>query len=239
MAKMNLLVDLRVFEDQINTSSNSSLKNIAWQGFEIKEQFSREVVIGPKSVKTLFSEVSSNFTIDSVLNIPTPLPGQDTIEIKTEEDRQSITIPQKIVPKSLILSIDRLLAFAGSDFNIEVTENGTVITWINSLAVGGEEQVEIGDVINVFYNYADFLSAEELNSNLYTEVLNQEYKLVYLESDSKCKVMVNNIMEGDLYPVIVNGVKNPAYFLKSTKVDDIKIINENDYEIKVFLMLAK
>jgi hypothetical protein len=241
---MNLLVDLKIFEDQkLNASSNSSLKNISWQGFNIQEQFTREAVIKAKSIKTLFSELNANFTLNSnpVPNpISAPIPSQETIPITTEDDRQSITIPRRIIPKSLILSVNRVLAFSDSDFEIKVEENKTVITWINSFAVDGEQEIEIGDTINVFYNYTEFISAEELNSDLYFEKPTEDdYRLLYLEASGRCKVVVNNIVEGDIYPVIVNGVKNPAYFLKSTKVEDIKIINENDEDVQVFVMIAR
>lgn len=244
MSKMNLLVDLKIFEDQkLNASSNSSLKNISWQGFNIQEQFTREAVIKAKTMKTLFSELNANFTLESDMTaqnpISTPIPSQESISITTEDDRQSITIPRRVIPKSLILSINRVLAFSDTDFEIEVKETETVITWINSFAIDGEQEVEIGDTINVFYNYTEFISAQELNSDLYFERATEDYRLLYLEASGRCKVVVNNIVEGDIYPVIVNGVKNPAYFLKSTKIDDIKIINENDEDVQVFVMIAR
>ena len=244
MSKMNLLVDLKIFEDQkLNASSNSSLKNISWQGFNIQEQFTREAVIKANSIKTLFSELNANFTLDSnpVPNpISAPIPSQETIPITTEDHKQSITISRRVIPKSLIVSVNRVLAFSDSDFEIKVEENKTVITWINSFAVDGEQEIEIGDTINVFYNYTEFISAEELNSDLYFEKPTEDdYRLLYLEANGRCKVVVNNIVEGDIYPVIVNGVKNPAYFLKSTKVEDIKIINENDEDVQVFVMIAR
>jgi hypothetical protein len=246
MSKMNLLVDLRVYDgDNANVSDTNSAKNISWQGFDIREKYVREVLVKSKSMKTLFSELNANFILNSDSSfqsqslLATPSPNQESITIQTEEDRQSISISKKIIPKSLILSVGRILAFSGVDFDIEVTSSGTIITWKNSFATDGDQAIEIGDTVNLFYNYSDVLSAEELNSEIYLERYGENHSLLYLECSDTCKVIVNNIVEGNVNPVIVNGVKNPGYFIKSTQVDDIKIVNENDYDITVYIMLAK
>lgn len=225
MSKMNLLVDLRVFDGlNVGSSDNSSIKTITWQGFDIEENYVREVVIPSKSMRTLFSDLNTSFTIgggEQNLAI-TPVAGQETVTIQSEEDKNFILISQRILPKSLILSVGRLLAFSGIDYEVEIVENGTKITWINSFADGGAEAIEIGDTVNLFYNFTQQpLTVEELNSGILFDRYKEDYSLVYIESSDCCRIVLNNIVEGDINPVVINGTKRPGYFLKSTRIDDI------------------
>lgn len=238
-SKLNLLIDLKIYDGQnLNASNTSSLKNIAWQGFDIKESFVKETIIEANTVKTIFSEYS-DIPVDST-NVVS-MPNTEKITIESEQDKQYIILSKKILPKSLILSVDRVLAFANQDFEIEVLDSGTKITWTNEFAQGGTQAIEIGEEINVFYNYSDNLSASVLNSGVFSEPVPGDdfYRLIYLESDSQCKIVINGIIEGDMYPVIINGIKKPAYFLKSARINEVGIVNPNDEDIEIYLMLTK
>jgi hypothetical protein len=65
-----------------------------------------------------------------------------------------IDVPHVVVPNSITISIGRVMAHQGDDFEISYLEDNqtTRITWIGPFVSGGEEQMEIGD--NVYLTFA-------------------------------------------------------------------------------------
>lgn len=65
-----------------------------------------------------------------------------------------IDIPHTVVPNSITISVGRVMAHQGDDFDISYLEDNqtTRVTWIGPFASGGEEQMEIGD--NVYLTFA-------------------------------------------------------------------------------------
>jgi hypothetical protein len=65
-----------------------------------------------------------------------------------------IDIPHVVVPNSMTISVGRVMAHQHDDFDISyLGDNQTTrITWVGPFAVGGEEQMELGD--NVYLTFA-------------------------------------------------------------------------------------
>ena len=144
-----------------------------------------------------------------------------------------------------MLSIGRLMAFAGQDFDVQVEDNRTKITWKNSLAQGGVESLEQGDIINFSYNYINSISSDSvdfLNSELF--IPSEEsgidfFKFVYIEADKKCDVAINGIVQTTINPFLINGVMKNGFFLKTTQINDVIIINKNDEPVNVYFIAGK
>jgi hypothetical protein len=63
-----------------------------------------------------------------------------------------VELSHTAIEHSIVVSIDRMSVHAGDDYSVSVVGGKTRITWINSIAVGGSEEIGSGD--NVFVTYA-------------------------------------------------------------------------------------
>lgn len=244
MSKMNLLVDIKNYEgNNANTSQTNFSRNSTWSAFDVSQEVFQEINIPANSTKLLLSAYDFSSDIVSSTQPVAPSPNKERIVIQTEQDKQYIYLQKNALPKTLVLSVGRLLAFEGDDYVAEATENGTKITWQNCFAQDGEEAMEEGDVINVFYNYSDSSSVDDLNSDRFFPFTSVEgvsfYKFVYIEANKKCDIAINGIIQSTIKPVIINGTAKNGYFLKSSDINDVHIINRNDTELTVYYIATK
>lgn len=244
MSKMNLLVDIKNYEgNNANTSQTNFSRNSNWSAFDVSQEVFQEINIPAKSTKLLLSAYDFSPEIVTSTAPVSTSPQKERIEISTDQDKQFIYLQKNAIPKTLVLSVGRLLAFENDDFIVEATENGSKITWQNCLAQGGEEALEVGDIINVFYNYSESSNVSDLNSDRFFPFDTVEgvefYKFIYIEADKKCDIAINGIVQSTIKPVIINGTAKNGYFLKSSDINDVHIINRNDTEVKVYYIATK
>ena len=69
----------------------------------------------------------------------------------SESDLSYIEIPHKIDADSLMVTVDRLVAFSDYDYTLSEVGNKTRITWIGELGEGGVSQLAVGDYIGYQY----------------------------------------------------------------------------------------
>lgn len=246
MSRMNLLLDLRGYDgENTNTANTTFNRNLQYIGVNLDDELIQEATIKANSRRLLLSSSLVSGFQNSTEYPATPIPAQETLTLTTNDDLDHIYIPKKIVPNTLMLSIGRLMAFAGQDFDVQVEDSRTKITWKNSLAQGGVESLEQGDIINFSYNYINSASSDSvdfLNSELFipSEESNVDFfKFVYIEADKKCDVAINGIVQTTINPFLINGVMKNGFFLKTTQINDVIIINKNDDPVNVYFIAGK
>jgi hypothetical protein len=77
--------------------------------------------------------------------------------IAATADLAYIDLPHNADANSLLVTVDRLVAFEGDDYTVSVVGGVTRITWINSLVSPGDEALAVGDYIG--YQYYHFPQA--------------------------------------------------------------------------------
>jgi hypothetical protein len=247
MSKMNLFIDLKNYESSNSTTNLVNFtKNAQWIGFETNEEIVQELTIPAGSTKLLFSAGIFD-TLDNTVTQPLvlPVPNKETITLSSSQDLEFINLSRKVIPNTLILSIGRILAFEGQDFDIEVFQNSSRITWKNDLVQGEALSLDLGDIINVFYNYtdSDSVSPEFLNSELFFpfhgENSNDFYKFIYIEADKQCDIAINGIIQTTIRPFVINGTARNGFFMKSANINDVHVINRNDEPISIYFLTGK
>jgi formylmethanofuran dehydrogenase subunit D len=64
-----------------------------------------------------------------------------------------INLAHEVIEKSLLVTVDRLVAHAGDDYTVSVVSGVTRITFAGSLASGEDEELVAGDIVRVMYRY--------------------------------------------------------------------------------------
>jgi hypothetical protein len=64
-----------------------------------------------------------------------------------------VELAHDVMAETLLITADRLVIYSGEDYSTSVVSGKTRIAFINTLATGGAEAVEAGDVIRVMYRY--------------------------------------------------------------------------------------
>jgi hypothetical protein len=160
--------------------------------------------------------------------------------LSSSQDLNYIELDKKIILNSLILSNGKSLGFRETDYQISIVNNKTRITWINSWAVGGIENVELNETIFLWYSYypsgqdgqdGSFVSSEYPGVNL--------FKFFYMETDKECEVIINGNIKNKVTPVVVNNTPRKGVFLISADINDVYIVNNNSSSLILYYITAK
>jgi hypothetical protein len=239
MAKMNLMVDLRAYDgNNANTSRSVFNKNFQQTAINIEREIVQEIEIPANSIKLLFS-------VSDVTGLPStdamPIWSKESYQILNTNDLDYIEINKKMIPSTLILANGRVLAHAGVDYEIQVIGTKTRITWIGSFAQGGDEAIENGETIFLFFSY--YTEAQINAQNIQDPTISYDnsnlYKFIYVETDKECEVIINGLVRHTVKPVVVNKVAKNGYFLTSADIDNVYIVNKNNSNIIVYYITSK
>jgi rRNA maturation endonuclease Nob1 len=64
-----------------------------------------------------------------------------------------INLSHMAIEKSILVTVDRLVAHAGDDYTLSVVSGATRITFAGDMAASGAEELVAGDVVRVMYRY--------------------------------------------------------------------------------------
>jgi hypothetical protein len=79
--------------------------------------------------------------------------SKETFEIDVTSELSYIELAQAPVANSLVVFVNRLAVHEGEDYTVSVVDGVTRLTWAGEFAVGGIEEIELGDFIRVTYMY--------------------------------------------------------------------------------------
>jgi hypothetical protein len=65
-----------------------------------------------------------------------------------------IVLAHQVIEKSIMMTVDRLVAHAGDDYTVSVVGGYTRITFAGSLMAGEDEELSAGDIVRVMYRYS-------------------------------------------------------------------------------------
>ena len=65
---------------------------------------------------------------------------------------------------------------------------------------------------------------------LFNVITAEAKKIIYLESDKECDIIVNGVVESTLKPIIVGGSIKKGIFLKSTDLESVSVVNNSTTE---------
>lgn len=91
--------------------------------------------------------------------IDSRLASLESYEYKTDvmtlspDDLSELVFPVQVVQDSMVLSVDRLMLVKNIDYTLVDGENGTKLTFIGSVAQGGEEELVEGQTLQAVYQY--------------------------------------------------------------------------------------
>lgn len=80
---------------------------------------------------------------------------REKIAIQLQQDLTYVDLEYKVIPNSIVASIDRLMIYLNDDFEVSVVNNVTRITWIGPLHSLGDEKMELGDILKVNYKISN------------------------------------------------------------------------------------
>lgn len=238
MAKMNLLIDLRAYEgNNANTSRSVFNKNFQQTAINIEREIVQEIDVPANSIKLLFSvsDVTGLPPMDSM-----PIWDRGSVQIINNSDLEYIEIDKKIIPSTLMLANGRLLGHVGVDYNVQILDSKTRITWTGSFANGGDEAVDLGETIYLFYAYYNE-AQDGAGGGEPTPIIDNTdlYKFLYVETDKECEVIINGSVRHTIKPIVVNKTPKKGYFLTSTDINDVYIVNKNSSNIVVYFITSK
>lgn len=79
--------------------------------------------------------------------------AKETFEIDVTAELSYVELAQTPVANSLVVFVNRLAVHEGVDYTVSVVDGVTRLTWAGDFAVGGVEEIELGDFIRVTYMY--------------------------------------------------------------------------------------
>ncbi len=81
---------------------------------------------------------------------------REKIAIQLQQDLTYVDLEYKVIPNSIVASIDRLMIYLNDDFEVSEVNNVTRITWIGPLNfTTGDEKIGLGDILKVNYKISN------------------------------------------------------------------------------------
>ena len=74
---------------------------------------------------------------------------------------------------------------------------------------------------------------------LFTVITADAKKLIYLETDGECDIIVNGITETALKPLIIDDQSVNGMYLRSSAIETVSITNNGASDIKIYYITAK
>lgn len=76
-----------------------------------------------------------------------------SVAVASSTQQQYVNCDHTVVEDSLNVHVDGMKAHVIRDFTLSVVDEKTRITWVNTFAIGGVEEVAIGETVYISYNY--------------------------------------------------------------------------------------
>lgn len=74
---------------------------------------------------------------------------------------------------------------------------------------------------------------------LFTVLTADAKKLIYLETDGECDIIVNGVTESSIKPIVIEDTTKNGIFLKSTDIETVSITNNGAADIKIYYITVK
>lgn len=107
---------------------------------------------GVAIVPVAAEEVVNKAYVDSQISANKDF-AKETFEIDVTAELSYVELAQTPVANSLVVFVNRLAVHENVDYTVSVVDGVTRLTWAGDFAVGGIEEIELGDFIRVTYMF--------------------------------------------------------------------------------------